>query len=72
MPGDVDESSLSGHVRAQVAARSLLERALVGAVDEHHVQVQTWNDDPSNRLALVGRQPVSPCLQGDRATNHGE
>jgi hypothetical protein len=47
---DVDEAVLARHVRALVAAGPFLQRVVVGAVDENHVEPDAADDDPPDRL----------------------
>src|SRR5215213_4399156 len=65
MAGDVDELAFTGHVRAAIEAGALLERGVVGPVDQHHAQVEAGHADAAERLAAPRLQPIPPRLGAD-------
>ena len=67
MAGDVDELALAGEARARVPAGSFLQRALVGAGDDDHVQPEPGHPDPAERLADLQRPAVARGLELDQA-----
>src|SRR5919201_416032 len=70
--GDVKEPVLTGHERAQVAARPLLQRLVIGAIDEDHVHAHARHADAADRLPARRIEPVAACLAGDVAPLGGE
>src|SRR5439155_1474074 len=65
--GDVDEAVLAGHERAQVAARALRQRVVVGAVDENHVESDAVDPDPADGRPALHRLAKGRRLPPDRA-----
>jgi hypothetical protein len=60
--GDVDEAALPGHERAEVPSGAAFQGSFVGPVDEDHVQTETGNDDPPDRLSdLRAAAEASRC-----------
>src|SRR6266498_3936367 len=72
MTGDVDESVLAGYEASEVAAGPLLERVVVGAVDEDHVEAEARDPDPADRVALPNVLSVQPRLTCDRLPRGGQ
>ena len=62
MAGDVDEAVLARHERARVAAGALLQRLVIGPVDEHHLQA-----DAADRRSGRSRCPGCSALPEPRS-----
>lgn len=65
MSGDIDETALARHVRAEISTGAALQGRLIGSVHDHHVQAEAGDDDPTYRLPLPGRVPEVGCRELD-------
>ena len=72
MPRDVDEVTRAGKRRPGVVAGALLQRLVVGALHDHHVEADAADLDAPDGVAGVQPATVRRGLSANRALERGE
>ena len=72
MAGDVDQLPLTGKSRTHVMARPLLERRVVGALHEDHVQPNPADLQTADGVAGGERAPEDSRIRGNLPLGDGQ